>query len=108
MVLVAAARSDVVGSLLRPPRLLAAREQFAEGRLTTAELKAGEDDAVEEALRLQEAGVAVVTDGEMRRMSFQSQSPRPSSAFHHDDITAPVVDAQHVDRGQAQEARTCA
>jgi methionine synthase II (cobalamin-independent) len=38
--LVVEARSDVVGSLLCPPRLLAARERFAGGGLTTAELKA--------------------------------------------------------------------
>src|ERR671919_47942 len=82
MVLVVEARSDVVGSLLRPQRLLAARQRFAEGRLTTAELKAVEDDAVEEALRLQEdAGVAVATDGEMRRVSFQSQVPAAVEGF---------------------------
>ncbi|HZA77478.1 MAG TPA: hypothetical protein VE623_13935, partial [Acidimicrobiales bacterium] len=76
------ARSDVVGSLLRPQRLLAARERFAEGRLTAAELKAVEDDAVEDALRLQEdAGVAVATDGEMRRVSFQSQVPAAVEGF---------------------------
>jgi 5-methyltetrahydropteroyltriglutamate--homocysteine methyltransferase len=83
------ARSDVVGSLLRPPRLLAARQQFAEGALTTAELKAVEDDAVEEALRLQEdAGVAVVTDGEMRRLSFQSQLPAAVDGFSPWDLDA--------------------
>ena len=68
------ARSDVVGSLLRPPELLAAREQRARGELTQAEFKRVEDRAVDEALRLQEeAGLDVVTDGEMRRLSFQSQ-----------------------------------
>jgi 5-methyltetrahydropteroyltriglutamate--homocysteine methyltransferase len=89
MNLVVEARSDVVGSLLRPPRLLAAREQFAGGGLTTAELKAVEDDAVEEALRLQEeAGVAVVTDGEMRRVSFQSQVPAAVEGFAGWDLDA--------------------
>jgi methionine synthase II (cobalamin-independent) len=86
---VIAARSDVVGSLLRPPRLVAAREQFAAGALTTADLKAAEDDAVEEALRLQEeAGLAVVTDGEMRRMSFQSQVPAAVDGFSEWDLDA--------------------
>jgi methionine synthase II (cobalamin-independent) len=89
MALVIAARSDVVGSLLRPPRLVAAREQFAAGALTTADLKAAEDDAVEEALRLQEeAGLAVVTDGEMRRMSFQSQVPAAVDGFSEWDLDA--------------------
>jgi 5-methyltetrahydropteroyltriglutamate--homocysteine methyltransferase len=88
-VLVVEARSDVVGSLLRPTRLLAARERFADGGLTTAELKAVEDDAVDEALGLQEdAGVAVVTDGEMRRVSFQSQVPAAVEGFSDWDLDA--------------------
>jgi 5-methyltetrahydropteroyltriglutamate--homocysteine methyltransferase len=68
------ARTDVVGSLLRPPELLAAQEGLASGELTQAAFKQVEDWAVDEALALQEeAGLDVVTDGEMRRLSFQSQ-----------------------------------
>jgi methionine synthase II (cobalamin-independent) len=86
---VAQARSDVVGSLLRPPRLLEARERFAGGELSTAELKAVEDDAVDGALRLQEEeGVEVVTDGEMRRLSFQSQLPSAVEGFSYWDLDA--------------------
>jgi len=67
------ARTDVVGSLLRPVALLKARDDHAAGRLTPAEFKRIEDRAVDEAIRLQEeAGLAVVTDGEQRRLSFQS------------------------------------
>jgi 5-methyltetrahydropteroyltriglutamate--homocysteine methyltransferase len=68
------AHSDVVGSLLRPPELLKARGDHAAGRLTPAEFKRIEDWAVDEAIRLQEAaGLEVVTDGEQRRLSFQSR-----------------------------------
>ena len=64
------ARTDVVGSLLRPPWLLQAREDVAAGRITQAAFKAIEDRAVDEAVALQEeAGLDVVTDGEMRRLS---------------------------------------
>jgi 5-methyltetrahydropteroyltriglutamate--homocysteine methyltransferase len=64
-------RSDVVGSLLRPPYLLAAREQHDRGELTPAEFKRIEDRAVDEAVALQHAaGLDVVTDGEMRRYAF--------------------------------------
>jgi 5-methyltetrahydropteroyltriglutamate--homocysteine methyltransferase len=81
--------SDVVGSLLRPARLLAARQRFADGDLTTAELKRAEDESVDEVLRLQEdAGVAVVTDGEMRRLSFQSQLPAAVEGFSSWDLDA--------------------
>ena len=64
-------RSDVVGSLLRPPYLVEAREALAAGRLAPAEFKRVEDRAVDEAVRLQEdAGLDVVTDGELRRYAF--------------------------------------
>lgn len=64
-------RSDVVGSLLRPPALTAARQEFEAGRLSPTEFKRLEDRAVDEAVALQEeAGLDVVTDGEMRRYAF--------------------------------------
>src|SRR2546425_1555227 len=64
-------RSDVVGSLLRPPALTAARQELEAGRLSPAEFKRIEDRAVDEAVALQEeAGLDVVTDGEMRRYAF--------------------------------------
>jgi 5-methyltetrahydropteroyltriglutamate--homocysteine methyltransferase len=70
------ARSDVVGSLLRPAALRDAIERHRAGELDDGALRAAEDAAVDDALRLQErAGLDVVTDGEMRRLSFQSQLP---------------------------------
>jgi 5-methyltetrahydropteroyltriglutamate--homocysteine methyltransferase len=76
------ARTDVVGSLLRPPALLAVRERFERGEASPAELKHAEDSAVDAAVELQEAaGLAVVTDGEMRRLSFQSGLPDAVSGF---------------------------
>ncbi|MGH7421839.1 MAG: cobalamin-independent methionine synthase II family protein [Candidatus Rokuibacteriota bacterium] len=64
-------RSDVVGSLLRPAELKAARERRERGELGAAELKRIEDRAVDEAVRLQEeARLDVVTDGELRRYAF--------------------------------------
>jgi 5-methyltetrahydropteroyltriglutamate--homocysteine methyltransferase len=66
-----AVRSDVVGSLLRPEYLKAARLRAERGELAPAELKRIEDRAVDEAVRLQEeAGLDVVTDGELRRYAF--------------------------------------
>ncbi|TMD00396.1 MAG: cobalamin-independent methionine synthase II family protein [Chloroflexi bacterium] len=67
------AHTDVVGSLLRPPDLLQARKDREAGTISPAKFKAIEDAAVDAAVRLQEdAGIDVVTDGEMRRLSFQS------------------------------------
>ncbi|HEX9420596.1 MAG TPA: cobalamin-independent methionine synthase II family protein [Methylomirabilota bacterium] len=66
-----AIRSDVVGSLLRPPALVQAREGFEAGRLDAAVFKRIEDQAVDEAIALQEAaGLDVITDGEQRRYAF--------------------------------------
>src|SRR3954453_20506872 len=68
------ARANHTGSLLRPPALKDAREAYAAGRLDDAGFKAEEDRAVIEVLRLQEeVGCPVVTDGELRRESFQSE-----------------------------------
>jgi 5-methyltetrahydropteroyltriglutamate--homocysteine methyltransferase len=83
------ARTDVVGSLLRPPELLAARERLARGDIGQPEFKRVEDRAVDEAIRLQEeAGLDVVTDGEMRRLSFQSQLTEAVEGFGEWDLDA--------------------
>ena len=83
------AHTDVVGSLLRPPELLEAREKFSRGALAPVEFKRVEDRAVDEALQLQEeAGLDVVTDGEMRRLSFQSQMTAAVEGFSEWDLNA--------------------
>jgi 5-methyltetrahydropteroyltriglutamate--homocysteine methyltransferase len=64
-------RADHVGSLLRPAALLKARDDFAAGTIDAAELRAIEDDAIREAVKLQEdAGLQAATDGELRRASW--------------------------------------
>ncbi len=64
-------RAEVVGSLLRPAELVAARKRRESGDITQAEFKAVEDASVRAAIQLQEdAGIDVVTDGEYRRYAF--------------------------------------
>ena len=64
-------RAEVVGSLLRPPELVGARKRLESGEMTHSEFKAVEDAAVRSAIELQkEAGIDVVTDGELRRYAF--------------------------------------
>jgi 5-methyltetrahydropteroyltriglutamate--homocysteine methyltransferase len=64
-------RADHVGSLLRPPRLLRAREDQAAGRIDADELRAVENDAIREIVRKQEEiGLQSATDGELRRESW--------------------------------------
>jgi 5-methyltetrahydropteroyltriglutamate--homocysteine methyltransferase len=72
------ARAEHVGSLLRPKPLLEARaaaegDQYrpVSGPLHYAGLSGIEDEAIREAVRLQESvGLQVVTDGEFRRRSW--------------------------------------
>ena len=92
------ARTDVVGSLLRPPELLDAREGRERGELTAADFKRIEDAAVDAALHLQEdAGIEVVTDGEMRRLSFQSQMTEAVEGFGEWDLDAFLWGEWHSD-----------
>lgn len=61
-------RADHVGSLLRPPSLLKAREAWKAGRLSQPELTRLEDEAIRDVVALQEKiGLQAVTDGEFRR-----------------------------------------
>ncbi len=81
--------TDVVGSLLRPTELLDAQKQLAGGVITAARFKDIEDRAVDDAIALQESvGLEVVTDGEMRRQSFQSQMTTAVSGFGSFDLDA--------------------
>ena len=67
--------TDVIGSLLRPPELLQAREDLGASRISPSSFRDIEDRAVDAVIKLQEeVGLDVVTDGELRRLSFQSQS----------------------------------
>src|SRR5215831_16190033 len=64
-------RADHVGSLLRPPQVHAARDDFAAGRIGAAQLRAIEDEAVSEAVAMQEEiGLQSATDGEFRRATW--------------------------------------
>jgi len=64
-------RADHVGSLLRPKSLLEAREDPASGAISTDELRAIEDDAIRDVVKLQQdVGLHSITDGELRRGSW--------------------------------------
>ena len=64
-------RADHVGSLLRPKEVHRARDQFAKGQITAADLKQVEDEAIREVIRMQgEVGLKSATDGELRRTSW--------------------------------------
>ena len=82
-------RADNLGSFLRPDYLLAARRQG----LRAEEIRALEDRAIGEIVRLQEeVGLPVVTDGEFRRKLFSTVlevaegfDPEGNRRFHRDE-----------------------
>jgi len=61
-------RANHVGSLLRPPKLRQAREQYQNGEIDAAQLREIEDRCIRDVVRIQEnIGMHGVTDGEFRR-----------------------------------------
>jgi 5-methyltetrahydropteroyltriglutamate--homocysteine methyltransferase len=64
-------RAEHIGSLIRPPELLRARDEHAAGKLDRAALRAIEDKAIRGVVKLQEdLGLEVITDGEFRRGTY--------------------------------------
>ncbi len=66
-------RAEQVGSFLRPPELLAAREDLKAGKIKAADLHEIEDRAIRDIVAFQERlGLQSITDGEFRRETFFS------------------------------------
>ncbi len=66
-------RADHVGSFLRPPELLAARQSFVEGKITEDDLRKVQDEAILKVIDLQkQSGIDIYTDGEYRRDGWAS------------------------------------
>lgn len=85
-------RSDQIGSLLRPPALLDARDDFHAGRIDGAALRRAEDAAVLEVLAMQrEIGLDVYSDGELRRDSWQAGFMQAVDGFEDE---YPVLEIQ--------------
>jgi len=98
--------ADVVGSLLRPPELILAQKQLADGTLIFSQFKEIEDRAVDEAITLQEGvGLEVVTDGELRRQSFQSQMTAAVSGFGDFDLDAFLWGEWYDEQGVHRKSR---
>jgi 5-methyltetrahydropteroyltriglutamate--homocysteine methyltransferase len=64
-------RAEHIGSLIRPPELLRARQRHAAGEIDRDALTASENEAIRRVVKLQEdLGLQVVTDGEFRRGTY--------------------------------------
>src|SRR2546421_6534320 len=106
-------RADHIGSLLRPKKLREAFRAHSEKRLGEAELRAAQDQAIRDVVKLQEdCGLEVVTDGEFRRISYWEKFVRLTGGLevrdavftfhdsegHESKFTAPYVSGK-VSRG---------
>jgi len=88
-------RADHIGSLLRPKKLREAFRGHAEKRVSDAALRAAQDDAVREVVRLQEdCGLQVVTDGEFRRVSYWEKFVRLTRGLEVRDAVFMFHDAE--------------
>src|SRR5574341_740574 len=86
--MVFAYRADHVGSLLRPPELLKAREAVTSGALEREKLRELEDAAILAALDMQQnAGVDVLTDGELRRAAWMTDLTESVEGFIPEHVT---------------------
>ncbi len=75
-------RADHIGSLLRPPELLALRASHDNGEVSAEELRACEDKWILEAIAVQErVGLESITDGEYRRIIYFGHFPKAVSGF---------------------------
>jgi 5-methyltetrahydropteroyltriglutamate--homocysteine methyltransferase len=64
-------RADHVGSLLRPHRLVKARDSRAAGNISDEQLREIEDEAIAQVVRMQQdVGLQTATDGEFRRATW--------------------------------------
>jgi 5-methyltetrahydropteroyltriglutamate--homocysteine methyltransferase len=74
--------ADHVGSFLRPPELLDARIAQDEGRLSEAQLRDTEDQAILHILEVQrQVGVDIYSDGEYRRGMWMTGLPAAVEGF---------------------------
>jgi len=81
-------RAEHLGSLLRPPELLAARSARAAGQITVEDLRAQEDRAILAAIEKQRAiGLDIFSDGEMRRGSWLTDMADAVDGFVSDKVT---------------------
>ena len=88
-------RAEHIGSLLRPRVLKDAYRARADGNLSDAEYDAVRDQAVLDAIRMQEsAGMHAITDGEFRRASWFSAFFEALDGFSHADSAFQFRDSE--------------
>ena len=85
-------RADHVGSLVRPRAIVDAHTANLEGKLPDAELRALEDQAIEELIALQErVGLQAITDGEIRRNNWRDRFFERVNGFSKEKVQSSFI-----------------
>src|SRR3989441_13058898 len=86
-------RTDPAVSIPGPPELMAARQQFAAGRLSRAQLARLQDEGVRDTIKRFEATESpVITDGEQAKPSFATYPIHGLTNLAPDGVTIPFAD----------------
>ena len=85
--------TEPIGSIPRPPELLAAMQAHSAGKMSNEQLHAAEEAAVRDTIRrLEETGSPVVTDGEQSKPSFATYPLAGLDNLSPDGMTIPFAD----------------
>jgi 5-methyltetrahydropteroyltriglutamate--homocysteine methyltransferase len=85
--------TEPIGSIPRPPELLAAMRAHAAGKLSDERLHAAEESALKDTIRrLEETGSLVITDGEQTKPSFATYPLVGLQNLASDGVTIPFAD----------------
>jgi 5-methyltetrahydropteroyltriglutamate--homocysteine methyltransferase len=96
-------RAEQIGSLLRPNALLDQRAKFSRGEIDQAALTRAEDQAIKDALALQQrVGLKFATDGEFRRRSYHSFFYRQLGDISIDTVGGEDAKGGHAGRRVSQ------
>src|SRR2546426_12220082 len=84
--------TEPIGSIPRPPELVAGMQQFATGRLSRDQLARLQDAAIHDTIRRFEATEApVITDGEQAKPSFATYPIHGLTNLAPDAVTIPFA-----------------
>src|SRR6266705_2655771 len=85
--------TEPIGSIPRPPELVAGMQQFATGRLTRDQFARLQDAAIHDTIRRFEATESpVITDGEQAKPSFATYPIHGMTDLAPDGVTIPFAD----------------
>src|SRR5256712_10246405 len=85
--------TEPIGSIPRPPELVAGMQQFATGRLSRDQFARLQDAAIQDTIRRFEATESpVITDGEQAKPSFATYPIHGLTNLAPDGITIPFAD----------------